>query len=421
MCQECAMLPDSFRKSVHDVLEHIHDLAYLETHPLAVQLGQPASFLPASRGQKLREVLKDTLEKLRPQQGAPSGAPEWRSYLALRYRYIQNMSMAEIENKLGISLRQLHRELHKGLDALSSLLWEMRTAEPPPAPESALPASHPSNSLQELQSELNQWQLDRQAHLAQSLVQDTISLLNPLLEQRDISLEADIPAGLSPVLVDATLARQALFKALRLIAQTGFSPVRLALVQQEAQVDIRLTCLSCALSAFSEEWQMVELLLTHQGGGFASQRGPAGDETVTLSLPRASQVVVLVIDDNPAIHQLFERYLSLHHYKVIHARSGAEALGMIAERLPDLVILDVMMPGMDGWQVLRDLAQNPSTRAVPVVVCSVLKEPELALSLGARAYLKKPVERVDLLETLARVLHPVGPAAEGYSKARSNN
>ncbi len=79
---------------------------------------------------------------------------------------------------------------------------------------------------------------------------------------------------------------------------------------------------------------------------------------------------------------------------------------MVAENPPDLIILDVMMPTMDGWQVLRSLKQNPGTEKIPIIVCSVLKEPELAISLGARAYLKKPVDRLELLATLERILHP---------------
>jgi hypothetical protein len=76
----------------------------------------------------------------------------------------------------------------------------------------------------------------------------------------------------------------------------------------------------------------------------------------------------------------------------------------VAETQPDVITLDVMMPNMDGWQVLRALAQNPATAKIPVVVCSVLREPEVALSLGARAYLKKPIDPLMLVETLARLL-----------------
>jgi CheY-like chemotaxis protein len=65
---------------------------------------------------------------------------------------------------------------------------------------------------------------------------------------------------------------------------------------------------------------------------------------------------------------------------------------------------------VDGWQVLRGLAGNPATAHIPVIICSVLKEPELAFSLGAKAYLKKPVDRLELIATLARVLSSAGPA-----------
>jgi CheY-like chemotaxis protein len=118
---------------------------------------------------------------------------------------------------------------------------------------------------------------------------------------------------------------------------------------------------------------------------------------------------VLVIDDNAAIHQLIERYLAPQHYEIIHARNGQEALQFAGDRRPDAITLDVMMPNVDGWQVLRGLSDNPATAHIPVIICSVLKEPELAFSLGAKAYLKKPVDRLELIATLARVLSSAGP------------
>lgn len=405
--KRCPLDSADFRKLVRDALEHIHDISYLELHPLLSWLAPPASPVQGTRGQRLRAILKDKIEDLRPQPSSPANTPEWRSYLALRYRYIQAMSMAEIENRLGISLRQLQRELHKGLDALTSLLWDQRaTAQAVVAGESLSP------TLQELQAELDQWQLDRQVTSLPGLMNDTFLLLQPLLEQRAIALAIDYPPDLSPVLVDATLLRQALFKALRLMAQNASGPIAIQAIQREMQIDLLFNCTPCASPAHKEEWQMVELLISHQGGKLAVENQSAGGSLVTLSLPRASQIRVLVIDDNPAIHQLFERYLALHHYKVIHTRNAADALQAAVEALPDLIILDVMMPGVDGWQVLRDLAHNPATSRIPVIICSVLNEPELAFSLGAQAYLKKPVDRLELLATLARLHHPAGPASE---------
>jgi CheY-like chemotaxis protein len=396
------MVTDEFRKQVKDALEHLHDTAYLQVHPLVSQIAWPATPQQMTHAQRLRSLLKEAIESLRPQPGSPSDAPEARSYLALRYRYVQGMSMMETESKLGISLRQLHRELHKGLDAVSALLEEMPGLEGGPT---IAPAS-----VQDLESELSQWQLDRQAWQVQALVDDTLWMLNPLLEQRAVKLTTDLPADLPPALVDATLTRQALFKALRLMAQDAGSKISLQASQRGERLDIVLRCPSYTLSTAGEEWQMVQLLVNQQGGTLVADIRPETGTQVTLSLPRASQRRVLVVDDNQAIHQLFERYLAPHHYEVIHARSGPEALQLAAEAQPDLITLDVMMPSMDGWQVLRDLAQNPATRHIPVIVCSVLKEPELASSLGARAYLKKPVDRLELLATLSR-LQPGVPSA----------
>jgi CheY-like chemotaxis protein len=401
------MATDELRKQVKDALEHLHDTAYLQVHPLVSQTTWPATPQPATHAQRLRDLLKGAIESLRPQPGSPSSeAPESRSYLALRYRYVQGMSMAETADKLGISLRQLHRELHKGLDAVSALLSEMQGLEGGPAMAPA--------SVQELESELSQWQLDRQACHVQALMDDTLWMLKPLLEQRAVKLMPDLPADLPPVLVDATLMRQALFKALRLLAQDAGSSISLQAGQRGEWLDIVLRCPSTTLSTAGEEWQMVQLLVAQQGGGLATDIRPETGTQVTLSLPRASQTRVLVVDDNQAIHQLFERYLAPHHYEVIHAHSGQEALQLAAEAHPGLVILDVMMPSMDGWQVLRSLTEDPATQHIPVIVCSVLKEPELASSLGARAYLKKPVDRLELLATLARLQ----PAASRAAAAR---
>ncbi len=407
------MITDEFRKQVKDALEHLHDTAYLQVHPLVAQLAWPAAPQQTTHAQRLRDLLKGAIESLRPQSGSPTEAPEWRSYLALRYRYVQGMSMAETENKLGISLRQLHRELHKGLDAVSALLGEMQELKSGPA---VVPAS-----VQELESELSQWQLDRQVCAVQALVDDTLWMLKPLLEQHAVKLAADLSGDLPPVLVDATLMRQALFKVLRLAAQEAGSPISLHAGARGEWLDIVLHSPSHTLSTAGEEWQMAQLLVAQQGGSLAADIRPETGTQLTLSLPRASQTRVLVVDDNQAIHQLFERYLAPHHYEVIHARSGPEALQLAAEARPDLITLDVMMPSMDGWQVLRSLAQSPATGHIPVIVCSVLKEPELATSLGARAYLKKPVDRLELLATLAQFQPAAGPSAAARRPASEDN
>jgi len=383
---------DTFHKQVKDALEHLHDAAHLQVHPLLSQMTDAVADSQQTRAQRLRAWLKNAIEQLRPPQDLPSNAPEWRSYLALRYRYIQRMNPANIESELGISQRQLYRELNKGLDALANLLWEQRT--PPDQTTARAPAT------QELENELSQWTLARQSGDVRALVQETLSTLKPMIEARGIVVDAEFPADLPNVFVDATLTRQALLNLLRFAIKQARHTVVLRAGAQAKHIGIVIVVEDVAVDCAGEDWHNAELLFNAQGGILDLNR--AGQ--ITILLPRPTQPRVLVIDDNPAIQQLFERYLAPQQYQVLHAQSGEDALRLVAETQPDVITLDVMMPNMDGWQVLRALAQNPATAKIPVVVCSVLREPEIALSLGARAYLKKPIDRLTLVQTLARVL-----------------
>jgi CheY-like chemotaxis protein len=390
---------DPFHKQVKDALEHLHDAAYLQIHPLLSQLTDAGADSQQTRAQRLRAWLKNAIEQLRPTQDLPSSSPEWRSYLALRYRYIQRMNPLNIESELGISQRQLYRELNKGLDALATLLWEQRgqIAQPPAR----------ALDTQDLESELSQWNLTRQNCNVCGLVEETLLTLRPMMQPRGIDIDLQVSADLPPVFVDATLARQALFNLLRLVVNRAREDVVVGAGAQDKHVGIVIVANDVEIDRAAEDWRNAELLFNAQGGILDHNR--AGQ--ITILLPRPAQPRVLVIDDNPAIQQLYERYLAPHQYEVLHAQSGADALRLAAEAHPDVITLDVMMPNMDGWQVLRALAQNPATANIPVVICSVLREPETALALGARAYLKKPVDRLTLVETLAHVLaHPNPPS-----------
>jgi len=121
-----------------------------------------------------------------------------------------------------------------------------------------------------------------------------------------------------------------------------------------------------------------------------------------LRLPRAPQYTVLVVDDNRDAIEFFHRVLPYHGYRVVSATSGCEALSQARTLLPQAIILDVMMPDQDGWEVLQVLRNQPETQAIPVVICSVLRAAELAFSMGADAFLAKPITEEALLDVLQR-------------------
>ncbi|MCB0126993.1 MAG: response regulator, partial [Caldilineaceae bacterium] len=134
---------------------------------------------------------------------------------------------------------------------------------------------------------------------------------------------------------------------------------------------------------------------------------------VEVRMAQSTPQQILVIDDMPDIPQLFQRFTSACAIDVISAAGGDEALALLQQVTPALILLDVMLPRRDGWEILQTLKANPTTAAIPVVICSILNEPGLALALGADSYLPKPVSQEALLNVLAKFLQPFPEPAGG--------
>ncbi|MCY1013881.1 response regulator [Nannocystis pusilla] len=134
-------------------------------------------------------------------------------------------------------------------------------------------------------------------------------------------------------------------------------------------------------------------------------------ELVEVDPPAEGASTVLVVDDEAVVQELMARFLAREGYRVIGARSGAEALRLAREVSPDVITLDVIMPGMDGWAVLTALKRDPELAEVPVVVMTIVSDRDVGFSLGASDYLLKPIDRDRLLATLARYRKPSLPAS----------
>jgi len=128
------------------------------------------------------------------------------------------------------------------------------------------------------------------------------------------------------------------------------------------------------------------------------------------AIPDKRKKVVLAIDDDTGVITLFKRYLEHDDYQVIGVTQSRRALEMAQRLAPDLtaITLDVVMPQMDGWQVLQALKDDPVTRGVPVIMCSIVEGLERALNMGAAVCLNKPVTRDEILSALERVGHSPG-------------
>jgi adenylate cyclase len=121
-----------------------------------------------------------------------------------------------------------------------------------------------------------------------------------------------------------------------------------------------------------------------------------------------ARAYVLVVDDEEQNRILLRDPLEARGFHVKEAQNGAEALEAIAERLPDVILLDLMMPGMDGFEVCRRLKSNSATAPIPILIVTALserKERLMGIEAGANDFLNKPVDIADLLLRVANAAH----------------
>jgi CheY-like chemotaxis protein len=147
--------------------------------------------------------------------------------------------------------------------------------------------------------------------------------------------------------------------------------------------------------------EISQKMMEAMGGSLCVSVDGHGGWIAHLLWPVTSAQVLLVIDDNKHFHDLFQRYLSGYNWQVIGSTSIAKGRDILAEMHPRLILLDIMMPKEDGWQLLHTLRASEETRDIPVIICSVLNQPHLARSLGASGYLRKPVTQQALLQALS--------------------
>jgi signal transduction histidine kinase/DNA-binding response OmpR family regulator len=114
---------------------------------------------------------------------------------------------------------------------------------------------------------------------------------------------------------------------------------------------------------------------------------------------------VLVIDDDPAMHDLMRRFLGPEGFHTVSCGNGQEGLRLARELRPIAITLDVLMPATDGWSVLAALKADPELSSIPVVILSMVDDRNIAYALGATEYLTKPIDRDRLAAVLARYRH----------------
>jgi len=118
-------------------------------------------------------------------------------------------------------------------------------------------------------------------------------------------------------------------------------------------------------------------------------------------------LLLLVVDDSPTETHRFKELLSKHGYEIIIASNGADGVAMAKQNKPDAVLMDVVMPGLNGFQATRQITRDPDTKDIPVIIVTTKDQETDRIwgeRQGAKGYLVKPVSDNDLLDTINKVL-----------------
>ncbi len=129
---------------------------------------------------------------------------------------------------------------------------------------------------------------------------------------------------------------------------------------------------------------------------------------------------ILIADDDPLLRSLLQHKLAAEDHQIFASEHGGEVLGMVKDHAPDLIVLDAMMPVMDGFEVLRRLKAGAGTRNIPVIMLTALKREQDVvggLQLGAADYLAKPFIPEELVQRIRRLL-ATPQTEQGHDRSR---
>ena len=289
------------------------------------------------------------------------------------------------------------------------------------------------------------------------LIDQVHSVIEPLIAKNANVLEVTCPSGLGTMRSDQTKLRQSLLNLLSNAAKfteggritlaarrmTDGDGDRLQFVVSDTGIGMSSEQLGRLFQAFSQAWSSTSreyggtglgLAITRHfcrllGGDVTVESAPAQGSTFTMTLPavcpaarpeiatssarrrRAGALAtVLIIDDEQPAHELLERELAGAGYEILHAAGGREGLKLAKQARPDVITLDIIMPDLDGWSVLKALKADPELCDIPVVLVTIMRDRDLGFALGAADYITKPLDREVLMRVVGRHVRGDGRA-----------
>jgi CheY-like chemotaxis protein len=398
---------DTFARLVSQALIHFHDRPYLERHTLVAMLVDQTAMAPAA---KLQRVLRAAIEEFSPDPDTPEGSPVLRRYRHLILRYIEGVSLEETARQLLVGVRQAHRDHAEAFYLLTSSLWA-RCARL----EADRAQANDVEQVPTLDTEVLRVtapRVEQPPDLA-AVIDGAVAMLAPFGRERNMDIQSIPPDSPIRLPIGAVVLRHIVLDLLSYALESPATSIIRAghgtgWKRQELRVTITPRCPPAGAAETTADSEREMLLATAQrlvemnGGTILVKHTQASTQEIVISFPSTDESTLLIVDDNLDIGRLFRRYLHGQQYRLVQATNAEQARRLAHDLNPSVIILDLLMPSVDGWEILRQIRRDERTQDTPVIVCSVLPEWSLAKSLGIVDFLIKPVTSRQLRATLQR-------------------
>jgi len=398
---------ERLRSELAEALPRLHDPS-LEPGPF---LREMVAASPEAGTAAVQARLLAWIEQLQPNAATPPDSRAHREYALLRNRYVLGLTQEDTAERMRIGVRTVQRLQSQAIHALAVQLWQARQQrEESSRPGAALRGSaSPSIEDWHTQSRQELAALSATDPQASSQVAEVIAdvLADDLTLAHGPPCHVDIgfvQSGLESPIHPIAL-RQILIMALRRLARVVVVPhITIYARSEEGQARVTLSGTIDQESPPDERELLRDIVAPETVSLDVHQESDA--LFLSVWLPSTGIVRVLAVDDNADMVQFYRRCAAGSRYQIVHAGSAETMFDMLEQNRPDIILLDVMLPDQDGWHVLMRMHQDLETRSIPVVVSTVIRERELALSLGAAAFLSKPISPAHLIETLDALVRP---------------
>ena len=388
--------PEPFIEQIKDVLEHLHEFVYLQRHPLVKDGPFAAELSAESPAQQLRGSILAAIEELSPGPGIGFRSPHARVYNMLHLRYVEGLTVHQAAHDLNLSLRQAHRDLRRGEESVAAMLWWQRSR---PALTTEAGDVRP-----EIQAEMDRIEFHPRPVELQGLASRVIQSITPLASQQEVTFLLEGTGEPVVCFTDPVVAQQVLISlASRAIQNARPGTFNLEVGLEAGQPLLLMRYFEAQDHDIFAHQELVAHLAERLGWVITQGCDEANCRLIRIQMSRQElhhALTLLVIDDNEGLKDLIARYLASYRCNIIAATSGEQGLQLADSSNPDVIILDVMMPDIDGWEVLQTLQHRTLTQSIPVIICSVFNDPRLAASLGATTLLPKPLRPEDLINAL---------------------